>query len=178
MLTITVPATDYFDERTETFVTSKEQKLLLEHSLVSLSRWEEKHCKPWLGRGEKTEEEILDYIRCMTITQNVDPLVYYALTPDMINEISKYIEHPHTATTINNDKRRPSREILTTEIFYYWMVALNIPFECQKWHLNKLLTLIQVCNLKNNPKKMSKREALTKQRQLNAARRSQLGTSG
>lgn len=180
MLQITIPAVEQWDERKQEFVTTKEQTLQLEHSLVSLSKWESKWCKAFLTKQEKTFEETLDYIKCMTITQNVDPEVYNYLTNENIEEINKYIEAPMTATYFSDDKTaKPSREQITAELIYYWMIALNIPFECQKWHLNRLLTLIRVCNIKNQPpKKRSRKEIMSRNAALNAARRKQLNTRG
>ena len=177
MLQITIPSRDdLWDESKGEFVTSKEQKLVLEHSLVSLSKWESKWCKPFLSKQEKTTEETIDYIRCMTLTQNVDPEVYNFLTDDNIRDVNAYIEAPMTATWFSNSNTgKQNREQITAELVYYWMIALNIPFECQKWHLNRLLTLIRVCEVKNSPpKKMSRRELLNRNAALNAARRKQL----
>ena len=181
MLQLVIPLTpDGWDEEKEEFVEGKTQTLQLEHSLVSLSKWESKWCKPFLSKEAKTDEEALDYIKFMTLTQNVKPEVYSHLTMDNLNEINKYIEAPMTATTFAKDiLGKRSREIVTAELIYYWMIALNIPFECQKWHLNRLLTLIRVCNIKNAPpKKMSKREIIQRNAALNAARRKQFNTSG
>lgn len=180
MLSIIVPATEQYNDLTEEFVNSKEQTLQLEHSLVSLSKWESRWCKPFLTKENKTEEQSIDYIRCMTLTQNVDPNVYTALTQENIDAVARYIDLPMTATTFaKDDKRTLNREIITAEIIYYWMVSLNIPFECQKWHLNRLITLINVCNIKNQPpKKMSKRDVFNRNKSLNAMRRNQLGTTG
>ena len=180
MLEITIPATELWDEINEEFITTKEQTLRLEHSLVSLSKWESKWCKPFLSKTNKTDEEMLDYVRCMTLTQNVPDEVYRCLTDDNIRKIYEYIDAPMTATWFNDDKtKRTSREQTTSELIYYWMIALNIPFECQKWHLNRLLTLIRVCNIKNQPpKKMSKRDIMSRNAALNAARRNQLHTKG
>lgn len=180
MFTITIPASEMWDEKNERFVDTKEYTLHLEHSLVSLSKWESKWCKPFLFTKEKTSEETLDYVRCMTLTSNVPPEVYYGLTSENIKAINEYIEAPMTATYFGQDRNsRGNREIITSELIYYWMIALNIPFECQKWHLNRLLTLVRVCNIKNQPaKKMSKREIMSRNAALNAARRKQLGTKG
>ena len=180
MLQITIPAVELWDERKQEFITTKEQTLQLEHSLVSLSKWESKWCKPFLTKQEKTFEETLDYIKCMTITQNVDPEVYNYLTNENIEEINNYINAPMTATYFSDDKMaKSSREQITAELIYYWMIALNIPFECQKWHLNRLLTLIKVCNIKNQPpKKRSKKEIMSRNAALNAARRKRLNTKG
>lgn len=181
MLQITIPSTEMWDEANERFIKTKEQTLCLEHSLVSLSKWESKWHKSFLSsKEEKTVEETIDYIMCMTLTQNVNPEVYTRLSQENFKEINDYIENPMTATKIYEDKgARPNRETITSELIYYWMIALNIPMECQKWHLNKLLMLIRVCNLKNKPpKKMSKRQLMSRNASLNAARRQQMHTSG
>lgn len=177
MLVLWIPETELYDEIHNEFTFVKKQKIVLEHSLVSLSKWESKWHKPFLSKDTKTTEETIDYIRCMTVN-SVDPNVYKCISSSMIDQINHYIGDSMTATTINQ-QNRPSREIITAEIIYYWMVALNIPFECQKWHLNRLLTLINVCNIKNKPaKKMSSREILSRNASLNAARRKALHTRG
>lgn len=180
MLEITIPATEQWDELKQEFVNTKEQKLRLEHSLVSLSKWESKWCKPFLTKQEKTPEETIDYIKCMTLTQNVDPNVYTCLNEINKKVINDYIQAPMSATSFSKDRNKgPNGEQITAELVYYWMIALNIPFECQKWHLNRLLTLIRVCNIKNQPpKKMGKKALMSRNRQLNAARRHQLNTKG
>lgn len=180
MLIITIPEMEMFNEKTQEFFTLKEQTLQLEHSLVSLSKWESKWCKAFLSKEEKTVEETLDYIKCMTITQNVDPSVYNRLSSSNIQEINKYIEAPMTATTFYGDTQKGrSRETVTSELIYYWMISLNIPMECQKWHLNRLLTLIRVCNVKNTPpKKMSRRDIMNRNAALNAQRRKQFNSNG
>ena len=180
MLQIEVPAVELWDESKNEFVNIKATTLTLEHSLVSLSKWESKWCKPFLTKENKSTEETLDYIRCMTLTQNVDPNVYKTLSSKNLEAIKNYIDNPHSATTVRENPNAPkSREIVTSELIYYWMIALQIPFECQKWHLNRLLTLIRVCNVKNQPpKKMSQRELMSRNAALNAARRSQLHTRG
>lgn len=181
MLRISIPlGVEQYNDETGEFIYPKEQTLQLEHSLVSLSKWESKWCKPFLSKQEKTYEETLDYIKCMTLTPNVSPDIYNYLTGSCINQINRYIDAPMTATTFSEDKKyNRNREQVTAEIIYYWMIALNIPFECQKWHLNRLLTLIRVCNIKNTPpKKMSRREIMNRNRALNAARRKQLNSRG
>ena len=180
MLRITIPSIELWDEVKQEFIYAKEQTLCLEHSLVSLSKWESKWCKPFLTKDAKTLEETIDYIKCMTLTQNVSPEVYDRLTRDNITQIYEYIDSPMTATTFTEkEKRGFNREQVTSELMYYWMVALNIPFECQKWHLNRLITLIRVCNIKNKPgKKMSRRDVLSQNAALNAARRKKLNTKG
>ena len=180
MLQITVPATEEWDESKQEFVYTKTATLQLEHSLVSLSKWESKWCKPFLSDEDLTEEETIDYIKCMTITQNVNPEVYKCLTQENIYQVRDYISAPMTATYFSKERNgRPSREIVTSELVYYWMISLNIPFECQKWHLNRLLTLIRVCNIKNKPpKKMSRREIMERNTALNESRKKQLNTKG
>lgn len=169
-----------WDEEKQEFVKPKTQELKLEHSLVSLTKWESKWCKPFLSTREKTFDETIDYIKCMTLTQNVDPDVYRYLSNENIKTINEYIEAPMTATVFPNDKTgKGNREIITSELIYYWMISLNIPFECRKWHLNQLITLIRVCEIKNAPsKKMSKRSVMSQNSALNAARRKRLNTKG
>ena len=180
MLQITIPQTELWDESKQEFVSLKEQTLQLEHSLVSLSKWESKWNKSFLSSREKTYEETIDYIKCMTLTPNVKPEVYRGLTKSNIEQINKYIEAPMTATSFVEDKRGTgSRATITSELIYYWMIALNIPFECQKWYLNRLLTLIRVCEIKSQPpKKMSNREIMNRNSSLNSARKKQLNTRG
>lgn len=181
MLKITIAAgTEMWDEKNEEFIYPKNVTLQLEHSLVSLSKWESKWHKPFLGKEEKTAEETVDYIRCMTLTQNVDPSLYGFITNEVIRQVADYIDDPMTATWFSKeDKGPPSREVVTAELIYYRMVAYNIPFECQKWHLNRLLTLIRVCDVKNAPpKKVSKRDLATRNAAINAARRKALNSKG
>lgn len=181
MLTITVPAGEFYNQQTETFETIPEQRLQLEHSLVSVSKWESKWKKPFLD-SEKTAGEMLDYIRCMTITPNVSPLVYLQMPAETIRTIQQYINDPMTATTFTdrrNQGGRPSRERVTSELIYYWMLARDIPWECQKWHLNRLMTLIRICDIKDAPqKKMGKRDILSQYAALNASRKAQHRTRG
>lgn len=181
MLTIVVPEGEFFNEITQEFVYTKEQKLVLEHSLVSVSKWEAKWKKPFLDNNDKTPEETLDYIRCMTITKGVDPTIYTNLTQDVVNRVNRYIEDKMTATTfVEHSKQPPGREKITSELIYYWMIDFGIPVEFEKWHLNRLLTLIKVCSIKaqGNGKKMSKREILTQNKELNELRRKKLGSKG
>lgn len=179
MLTINIPDREWFNDATQEFITVKGTTLQLEHSLVSLSKWEAKWNIPFLSKDEKTLEQTLDYIRCMTITQNVNPMVYEQLSEENIKQINKYINSSMTATTFSNLNNNPSREIITSELIYYWMISLNVPMECQKWHLNRLLTLIRVCNAKNAPaKKMSARDIMSRNSALNAARRKKYNTKG
>lgn len=180
MLQITIPAIELWDEQKQEFVSTKEKTLQLEHSLVSLSKWESKWCKAFLSKTDKTTEEVVDYVRCMTLTQNVSPDTYNYLTKKHFEQINDYISAPMTATTFYGDKKQGGgRETVTAELIYYWMISLNIPFKCEKWHLNRLLTLIRVCEVKNTPpKKRSKRETASHYAALNEARRRQLNTRG
>ena len=179
MLEIDIPGGEFFDGEQYKFVKVQPTKLRLEHSLISISKWESRTHKPFIG-SSKTKAEILDYISDMCVG-SFDPKVIAALTQNDINRISDYIEDPATATTIVDHTRgkNPSREVVTAEVIYYWMIALQIPFECQKWHINRLLTLIRVCEVKSgSSKKMSKTDLSRYYRDLNAQRRSALGTKG
>lgn len=182
MLSIKIPETELFFEDSKTFHTVKEQVLNLEHSLISLQKWESKWKKSFLATKDKTDEEALDYVKCMTINSNaIDPYVYEAITMAQMIEIGKYINDPYTATTFsNNGNKSPGqKEIVTAEIIYYDMIALNIPQEYRKWHLNQLLTLIQVCSIKNKPQeKMSRSQLIARNKSLNAARRQALNSKG
>lgn len=182
MLYIETPSRELYNEQTNKIFTIKGQKLQLEHSLVSISKWEAKWKKPFLSKTPMTSDEFIDYIRCMTLTQNVDPNVYYCLSAENARQISEYINDPMTATTFFEDKSKPKQarqRTITSELVYYWMVALNIPMECQKWHFNRLMTLIRICNIENAPKKkMSKSELWARNKALNDARRKALNTRG
>lgn len=180
MLEIVIPATEQYDPVNNLFYQTVEQSLSLEHSLISISKWEMKWNKPFISKEQKTREETLDYIRCMTLTKNVNPMIYNCINNSIVDKVNAYIDAPMTATWFSNkDRKRPNREIITSEVIYYWMIALNIPFECEKWHLNRLLTLISVCNEKNAPKKkMSKRQIMSQNRALNEARRKSLNSKG
>lgn len=182
MLRIKIKPKEFWDEENQEFVMNNhEQVLQLEHSLVSISKWESKWCVPFLGKkGDvKSPKQTLDYIKCMTITQNVKDEVYENLSSSDITVINDYISQPMTATTFNELNNGTSKEIITSELIYYWMISLNIPMECQRWHINRLLTLIRVCNIKNGPaKKMNKKEIASKYASLNAVRRQQLKSKG
>ena len=180
MLTITVPAVEQWDEAKQEFIYSKETTLCLEHSLVSISKWEAKFHKAFLTSERRTPDEVIEYVKCMTVTSNVDEKVYKCLTKKNIEDVNNYIADPMTATQIDaTASNGGSVRKMTSEMIYYQMVALQIPFECQKWHLNRLSTLIRVCNIKNTPpKKMSQREIMSRNHSLNAARRSRLHSKG
>lgn len=184
MLKVIVPGLGYedWDELKEEFVyhvESEDVELQLEHSLVALSKWESKWHERFLGRKDLTDEQMIDYIRCMTIN-DVDPEVYSRLTTDNFTQIKEYMHDPMTATTFkNNNSRSNSSETTTSEIIYYWMIVNNIPVEFEHWHIKRLLTLIRVCSIKNQPtKKMNKLEVAKSYRALNAERCAKLGTKG
>lgn len=180
MLQIKVPGSDGWDERTEQFVTIPDTIIALEHSLISISKWESKWHVPFLGREEKTPEQIKDYIKCMTITPNVKDEVYDRLTREQVKSIMDYVDDSMTATTIKErGGPKRSRDVVTSELIYYWMVALQIPFECQKWHLNRLMMLIRICEVKDQgEKKMSRRSTMQENAALNAMRRQKAHSRG
>lgn len=186
MLQLIVPSGEYFDETDSSFVYVNEQRLQLKHSLVSISKWEAKWGRAFLSTTPKTSEQTMDYIVCMTITQNVNPLTYSQITNAQIGEIADYINHPMSATVLPGETNTSTKiiapvkqDVITSELIYYYMTALNIPFECQKWHLNRLLTFIKVCSVKTAPKeKMSKGDLLRRNRELNKERQEKLNTKG
>lgn len=182
MLTIVIPGIELYDEAKEEFASSDDFVLELEHSLFSMSKWESSFEKPFLANEEKTTKEIFAYIKAMSLIPDVPDEIYHRLTRDNVAAINEYINSKQTATWFN-EKKQPqpkSRETITTELIYYWMVSFNIPFECQHWHLNRLLTLIKIFSVKNaDPKKkLSRSELAARNRELNAQRRAQLGTRG
>lgn len=176
MLKIIVPAGELFDPKTETFAYTKTVELVLEHSLVAISKWESKWEIPFLNT-ELTTEQFIDYVRCMTITQNVDPNVYLVMNQAILNRIRTYMDAKMSAAVIHSDRpnNQRSTKFITADLIYYWMVALRIPFECQKWHLNRLLMLIRIAEIEQNPnKKLSKAESARRSQATNAARRAKM----
>lgn len=183
MLPIEIKDNDMFNELTGEFIPIKGCILHLEHSLISLSKWESKHHEPFLKKleqGKLSLDDTIDYIKCMTLNNNVNEDVYNFINREHLTKINAYISDPMTATTFSNrDKRRSGREILTSEILYFYMIELGIPVEFEKWHLNRLLTLIQVCNAKNGTsKKMSQRDIISQNAAINEARRKKYNTKG
>lgn len=179
MLQIHLPAARFFDERTEEFVTKPPITLKLEHSLISLHKWESKWHKSYLFASNLTSEETMDYIRCMSLDSNIDISNLDRLTQQDYKKIEEYIQDPMTATTFNIRDKKQNKQIITAEVLYYYMISLGIPFECAKWHLNQLFALIQVCSIKGTPsKKMSRQEAAASRDALNRARRAKLGSKG
>jgi hypothetical protein len=178
MLQLKIVTAEEFDEGRSEFQESESVVLRLEHSLLSLSKWESKWELPFLDTTEKTDEHILDYIRCMCLDEFPEEILS-KFTREHYNAINNYINAKMTATTVRDQQAKGAREIITAELIYYWMIALGIPFECQDWHLNKLLMLVKVCNLKNTPaKKMSRAETLQRNKDLNDQRRREMGTKG
>jgi hypothetical protein len=180
MLKLRILGTEYFNEETETFETIGDVELELEHSLVSLSKWESKFKKPFLANESKSIEETHYYIEAMIISPIYPPDFIHGLSQENLNKINDYIESTESATTFGIMPERKGRgEVITSELIYYWMVAFNIPFECEYWHLNRLFALVRICNIKNSkPKKMSRHEIASRNRELNDIRRAQLNTSG
>ena len=182
MLRITIPSGDYWDERKQEFFKLEGQTIVLEHSLVSVSKWESKWKKAYLTKDQKTREELVDYVRCMTLTNGVDPRFYQMLDNRTLNRITAYIDDPMTATTFSEHEQKQqtrSRQIITSELIYYWMVALQIPIEMENWHLNRLLTLIHICEIQNRtPKKQSKQDLISQHAKINAANKKRFGTRG
>ena len=184
MIVIHVPALEYFNEKTETFEQHPAQRYKLEHSLLSISKWESKWHKPFIQQDQtkaKTLAEELDYIRCMAVGEPPDEKTLYAIPVDELQRVSDYINDSMTATWFNEKKNRPRQERrqITSEIIYYWMIRHSIPFECEKWHLNRLLTLIRVCNIEAGEKqKMDKKEAMAQRKAVNAARKRKYNTRG
>lgn len=182
MKEIHIPACEGFDSEKQEFVNIEDTTLKLEHSLISLKKWEQHWHVSFLDANtKKTPEMWIDYIKCMTINK-VDDKVYEYLPMAVVNDVIKYIEDPMTATwfsdkdTIGASKNK--NEVITAEIIYCWMIMLNIPVEFEKWHLNQLLTLIRVVNIKNNPKKMNPKDQAAQRRSLNAARRAKYHSRG
>jgi len=182
MLRLTIKGLDLWDSKIQKFVVTKDQEIVLEHSLVSLSKWEFIWEKPFLGQEKRTREEWISYIKCMTITQNISDSVYNRITQADIELVSKYIDKKASALTFKDVAKgghTPYHKTMTSETIYYWMTVAKIPFiPCEKWHLNRLLTLIRLCNDKNNPRKMSKDEIYKQNRELNKQRRAKLNSKG
>lgn len=180
MLKLIIPGTEFFNEETECFETVGDVELELEHSLISLSKWESKYQKPFLNNIEKTPEEIFAYMEAMIISPIYPSDSLIRLSQENIIQINNYIESKESATTFGTmPEHKGKGETITSELIYYWMVAFTIPFECEYWHLNRLFSLIRICNIKNSkPRKMPRHEVASRNRELNAIRRAQYNTSG
>lgn len=180
MLRIIIEGDESFNNETQTFETFNDVVLDLEHSLISLSKWESKHQKPFLAIGVKTSKEILDYLKVMVITSEVDLDALYRCSQKNVDKIQAYIDSSQSATTFGMmPEHRGPGEVITSELIYYWMVSFNIPFDCQYWHLNRLFSLIRICNIKNSKSEnMPRNEIAQRNRELNAKRKEELGTTG
>lgn len=178
MLELELPGAEWFNDETQEFQYTNPASLRLEHSLVSISKWESNWKKPFLSNEDKTVEETIDYVRCMTVNQNVNPEVYNRLGNREIEKINQYIQEDRTATTFSTNEKA-SRRVVTSELIYFWMAQYNIPMECQKWHFSRLMTLLRIASIENAPKKkMSRRAVMNQNRSLNAARRKAMKTKG
>jgi hypothetical protein len=180
MLTLTVGATDVFDDEEGSFKTHGGVELQLEHSLVSLSKWESIHEIPFLGPKAKTPEQLASYFECMVLTPNPPGDFLQRLSKDNVDEVQTYIDRKMTATWFSElEPKTRNQETITAELVYYWMTVYKIPFTCETWHLNRLFTLIRIASLKQQkPKKMSRGEIARRNRELNEQRKAQMKTSG
>ena len=182
MLILEIPETELFDESNDRFVYIKSQTVKLEHSLISISKWESKWEKPFLNKDKKTKEEILDYIQCMFVNPAQDKNVVLAFSSKDIDKIIKYINASMTATTVTffgkDPYKKSKEETVTSELIYYWMITAGIPFECEKWHINRLFALLKICSAKNAPKKKMTKDMAQSQAALNAKRRANLKSRG
>ena len=177
--TIYVAGAELYDNAKGMFIDVKPQTLVLEHSLISLSKWEAKHHQMWLEKKDKTGAELLDYIRCMTINGNVPDTTYYALSEQNFKDILEYMEDPMTASSVYEPPRKSRNEPVSSELIYYWMIQYGIPFECEKWHINRLLMLIRICSRKSASMTKADKKAMDQRRAaINAQRRARLGTKG
>ena len=182
MFPLHIKEIEMWDSRKEEFIYIKPQTILLEHSLVSISKWEMRYGRSFLSKGPSTRNEKIDYVRCMTITQNVSPDVYNGITDAQIKQIYDYMDHPMSATKIYNSNSKTSADrskTVTSEQIYSWMIEFGVPFECQKWHLNRLLTLIRVCEINSRPpKKQSKNDIYRQNASLNEQRKRLMRSRG
>lgn len=181
MLRLEIPGREFWDEKNECFIQSNSAILTLEHSLLSISKWESTWKKPFLDDSQKTKEEMLDYVRCMTISLSGDSSIYNSIDRESLNKIFAYIDDPMTATTFREQKTNRRRgEFITSELIYYWMICCGIPFDpCEKWHINRLMTLIHIYNVKSEkPKKMSQKEWAAQRRSINESRMKALHSKG
>ena len=187
MVEIYIPKSQIIDEETGVVYTAeKDWKLALEHSLISVQKWEAKWHVAFLNKGTRTFEQTIDYLRCMTLTPNVPDEVYYCIPHTELKRVLEYVDDPMTATRINDGfdsgnsyGKKMGKDVITAEVIYNWMISLNIPTEYRKWHLNQLLTLIRVINAKNQPKKKRRmRDVLEEYKSINEANKRRFGTKG
>lgn len=179
MLPIVIPGREWYNRETKEFIQTKDTPLSLEHSLISLSKWEAQYKKPFLSTKQKTVRETIDYLKCMTLNRNVDPKVYEGVDSAVIQQVDAYVRDPMTATRVNEPEKNGRPQIVTSELIYYWMIKHGIPFECEKWHLNRLLMLIRVCTAKGRkPQKMSQSDIAARNAALNEQRCRALNSRG
>lgn len=180
MLEIIVPENEFYDVQQNRFIFVPACTLTLEHSLISIAKWESKWHIPYLTDKKKTVEQEMDYIRCMIVTPIKDLQILSSFTKQNIRDIRAYIEDPMTATTFSKSTQPASKRVITAEVLYSRMFASNIPMECQKWHLNRLVTLLKACDILNNsnPSKMSKQQTIAYNARQNAMRRAKHNTKG
>jgi hypothetical protein len=180
MLTLEIPAMSLFDESTQEFIETDRVVLKLEHSLAAISKWEAKWKKPFLSKAGMTEEETVDYIRCMSLSKDVPQEIYKCLPNSVLLSVREYIEDPMTASWISEKgPKKRNTQTVTSELIYYWMIANNIPMKCETWHLNRLIMLIRICGAENQPKKKTnKKDMIAERKALNASRKAQANTKG
>lgn len=177
-LNIPIGEEEYYDEIADRFVTPS-KTVHLEHSLLAVSKWESKYEKPFLNDTEHSDSETVDYIKMMGLPSEIPDELFRLLTQEQISEINNYISRKHTATWFRESESKPSRQVITSELIYYWMFANQIPIECETWNINRLLTLIRIFSEKNQPeKKMSREDISRRNRELNAKRRAAMKTKG
>ena len=182
MLRLFLRSVETFNEDTQEFETIGGTSVDLEHSLYTVSKWEEIHKEPF-GQATVDIRFVMGYLECMCVTENIPSSYWACLTHQQLNDVMQYIQDPHTAHVFNRQQQKPSRRrTVTAELIYCWMITLNIPIEFEHWHFNRLMTLIEVCTKENAPKKpMTKAEkaaAVKRQRELNAARRAKYNSKG
>lgn len=183
MLKLTIGSDELYDEEKSEFIIKDGFTIHLEHSLLAISVWEQRFCKPFLGRGEKTKEETLGYVEAMILDEDYPDDVLDRMTPHHLSKVNDYVDSPATATTFSDlADKKPSRgpsQVITSELIYYWMASANVPFECERWHLNRLFALLRIFDVKNSKqKKMSRSEIASRNRALNEQRKAQLNTRG
>lgn len=177
MLKLLIDSFDVWDDNSQEFITYDKKTICLEHSLLSVSKWESIYKKPFLNESEKSPQEVIDYFKCMLIDES-DSVYLNNISDKDVQKIQEYIEDPMTASWVSGDTSR-DRSVITSELIYYWMVSAQIPFETERWHLNRLLMLIRIFGEKTNPsRKKSRAQIIEEQRRLNNERRAKLGTNG
>lgn len=178
-ISIYVQGTELWDSNSQMFCSSKPQTLILEHSLISISKWESKYHKMFLETKDKTGVELLDYIKCMTINGNVPDMTYYALSEKNLRDILDYMDDSMTASSVFDPPRKSRSEPVSSELIYYWMIQYGIPFECEKWHINRLLMLIKICTRKNASMTKADKAAMDQRRAaINAQRKAKMKSRG